>query len=101
MGTFIADLVLQLLSFIVEAERNNIKMRQREGISATKLKGVKFGRPPKPLPEEFQSLYELWNEGGITKSEAVKKCGMPLSTFWYEKSTISPESYDICVASTL
>ncbi len=84
MGTFIADLVLQLLSFIAETERNNIKSRQREGIAAAKLKGVKFGRPPKPLPDEFESIYELWKEGNITKSEAAVKCDMPLSTFCYK-----------------
>ena len=58
LGTFISDLVLQLLSFVAENERTHIKQRQAEGIAAAKAKGVRFGRPPKPLPENFHSVYQ-------------------------------------------
>ena len=83
LGTFISDLVLQLLSFVAENERTNIKQRQAEGIAAAKAKGVRFGRPPKPLPENFHSVYQQWKQGAITGTAAAKECGMPLSTFRY------------------
>ena len=83
LGTFISDLVLQLLSFVAENERTNIKQRQAEGIAATKAKGIRFGRPPKPLPESFHSVYQQWKQGAITGTAAAKECGMPLSTFRY------------------
>ena len=83
LGTFISDLVLQLLSFVAENERTNIKQRQAEGIAAAKAKGVRFGRPPKPLPENFHSVYQQWKQGTITGTAAAKECGMPLSTFRY------------------
>lgn len=83
LGTFISDLVLQLLSFVAENERNNIKQRQAEGIAAAKEKGIRFGRPPKPLPENFHSVYQQWKQGAITGTAAAKECGMPLSTFRY------------------
>ena len=60
MGTFIADLVLQILSFVAQSERDNIKKRQQEGIAAAKAKGVKFGRPPRPLPENFHEVHQAW-----------------------------------------
>lgn len=83
LGTFISDLVLQLLSFVSENERTNIKQRQAEGIAAAKAKGIRFGRPPKPLPENFHSVYQQWKQGSITGTAAAKECGMPLSTFRY------------------
>lgn len=83
LGTFISDLVLQLLSFVAENERTNIKQRQAEGIAAAKAKGVRFGRPPKPLPENFHSAYQRWKQGEITGTAAARECGMPLSTFRY------------------
>lgn len=83
LGTFISDLVLQLLSFVAENERTNIKQRQAEGIAAAKAKGVRFGRPPKPLPENSHSVYQQWKQGSITGTAAAKECGMPLSTFRY------------------
>ena len=60
MGTFLSDIVLQVLSFVAENERINIRQRQAEGIAAAKARGVKFGRPPKPLPENFNQLYQQW-----------------------------------------
>lgn len=81
MGTFIADLVLQILSFVAQNERENIRQRQAEGIAAAKARGVRFGRPPKHLPECFKENYQRWKNGEITGAAAAKACGMPLSTF--------------------
>lgn len=83
MGTFIADLVLQILSFVAQSERENIRKRQAQGIAAAKARGVRFGRPPKPLPENYHSAYQRWKSGKITGTAAAKECGMPLSTFRY------------------
>ena len=83
MGTFIADLVLQILSFVAQSERENIRKRQEQGIAAAKARGVRFGRPPKPLPESYHSAYQRWMAGAITGSAAARECGMPLSTFRY------------------
>lgn len=84
MGTFLSDIVLQVLSFVAENERTNIKLRQAEGIAAAKARGVKFGRPPKPLPDNFCRVYERWKKGLITGIKAARMCNMPLSTFRYK-----------------
>ena len=81
MGTFLSDIVLQVLSFVAENERTNIRQRQAEGIAAAKAKGVRFGRTPKPLPDNFEEVYRQWNHGDITGAAAARACGMPLSTF--------------------
>ena len=83
MGTFLSDIVLQVLSFVAENERINIRQRQAEGIAAAKARGVKFGGPPKPLPEGFHDAYQRWKRGEITGTAAAKECGMPLATFRY------------------
>ena len=83
MGTFLSDIVLQVLSFVAENERINIRQRQAEGIAAAKAKGIRFGRIPRPLPENFHAVYQRWKDGEITGTEAAKECGMPLSTFRY------------------
>lgn len=83
MGTFLSDIVLQVLSFVAENERTNIRQRQAEGIAAAKARGVKFGRPPKPLPEGFHDAYQRWKRGEITGTAAANSCGMPLATFRY------------------
>jgi DNA invertase Pin-like site-specific DNA recombinase len=83
MGTFLSDIVLQVLSFAAENERTNIRQRQAEGIAAAKARGMKFGRPPKPLPENYHSAYQRWKAGAITGTAAAKECRMPLSTFRY------------------
>lgn len=83
MGTFLSDIVLQVLSFVAENERTNIRQRQAEGIAAAKARGVKFGRPPKPLPEGFHDAYQRWKRGEITGTAAAMECGMPLATFRY------------------
>ena len=89
MGAFLSDIVLQVLSFVAENERNNIRQRQAEGIAAAKAKGVRCGRPPRPLPENFHSTYQRWKAGKITGTAAAKECGMPLATFRYRA-----ESYE-------
>lgn len=81
LGTFIADLVLQVLSFVAENERENIRQRQAEGIAAAKRKGVRFGRPQKPLPENFEEVQGRWQRGELTCREAAKLCNMPYGSF--------------------
>lgn len=83
MGTFLSDIVLQVLSFVAENERSNIRQRQAEGIAAAKARGVRFGRPPRPLPPEFHCAYRMWKEGRIICAEAARRCRMPLSSFRY------------------
>lgn len=83
MGTFLSDIVLQVLPFVAENERTTIKQRQAEGIAAAKAKGIRFGRPPKPLPANFHLVYQQWKAGKITGMAAAKACGMPMSTFRY------------------
>ena len=83
MGTFLSDIVLQVLSFVAENERVNIRQRQAEGIAAAKMRGVRFGRPPCPLPTNFYSVYQRWKAKKITGTAAAKECGMALSTFRY------------------
>lgn len=82
MGTFIADLVLQILSFVAENERVNIKKRQAEGIAAAKLKGVRFGRPEIPPPDNFAEIVAEWEAKKITFAEAIRQCGMSEATFY-------------------
>ena len=82
MGTFIADLVLQILSFVAQNERENIKKRQAEGIAAAKARGVKFGRPPAVLPENFHAVHKKWRDKKITLRQAAEACGMPEGTFY-------------------
>ena len=83
LGTFISDLVLQLLSFVAENERTNIRQRQREGIEAARARGVRFGRPPMPLPENFHPVYQKWKHGEITAADAARECRMPRTSFYY------------------
>ena len=87
MGTFLADIVLSVLSYVAENERVNIRQRQAEGIAAAKARGVRFGRKPKPLPDNFMEVYQLWENKNITVSEAAKLCNMPQTTF-YERAQI-------------
>lgn len=82
MGTFIADLVLQILSFVAESERENIRQRQAEGIAAAKARGVRFGRPEQKLPEEFAELCRAWQAKEISLRDAASACGLPKSTFY-------------------
>lgn len=81
LGTFIADLILTLLSYLAENERTTIRKRQEEGIAAARIRGVRFGRPTLPFPDNFAEVYKEWREGNITQGDAAKKCGLPRSTF--------------------
>ena len=92
LGTFISDVVLALLSYVAENERTNIKQRQAEGIAAAKARGVKFGRPPLPIPQNFYQMHKDWRAAKITIEEAAKACNMCPKTFYskavkYEKSS--------------
>ena len=92
MDTFIADLVLQILSFVAQSERESIKKRQAEGIAAAKARGVKFGRPPRPLPDNFYDVHKAWRDKKMTLKEAAEACDLPVGTFYgksiqFEKST--------------
>ena len=87
MGTFLSDIVLQVLSFVAENERSTIRQRQKEGIEAARQKGVRFGRPKKPLPDNFGQIYKLWLSGELSSREAAKRCGMPLSSFYRKGKT--------------
>ena len=82
LGTFIADLVLQLLSFVAENERMNIRQRQAEGIAAAKKRGVKFGRPPIPKPDNFDEMYKLWKDKKISAQAAADRCGISIWAFY-------------------
>ena len=92
MGTFLSDIVLQVLSFVAENERTNIRQRQAEGIAAAKARGVKFGRPPRPLPDNFYKAHKAWRDKKMTLKEAAEACNLPVGTFYgkairFEKST--------------
>ena len=82
MGTFIADLVLQILSFVAQSERENIRKRQAEGIAAAKAKGVKFGRPEKEVPDDFGKIVRSWEQKKLPFEEVLMKCGMSEATFY-------------------
>lgn len=82
MRTFIADLVLQILSFVAQNERENIHKRQAEGIEAAKARGVKFGRPEKAVPEDFAHLVQAWKNNKLPLEEVLKRCNMSESTFY-------------------
>lgn len=82
MGTFIADLVLQILSFVAQNERETIRKRQAQGIAAAKAKGVRFGRPEVPIPEDFAKIVDEWQHGKIPIQEALQQSQMSQSTFY-------------------
>lgn len=82
LGTFIADLVLQILSFVAESHRLAIKASQAQGIAAAKSRGVKFGRPEKPIPKDFDTIIKSWERGELRIEEIVKMCGFSEATFY-------------------
>ena len=88
MGTFLSDIVL---SFVAENERTNIRQRQAKGIAAAKARGVKFGRPPRPLPDNFYEVHKAWRAKQLTLNQAAQACGLPAGTF-YSKAIIFEKS---------
>ena len=82
IGTFIADLVLQILSFVAHSERENIRKRQAEGIAAAKNRGVKFGRQERPLQDNFNQVHQDWRNKKMTLQQAANACEMPVGTFY-------------------
>lgn len=80
-GTFVADLVLQILSYVAQTERENIRQRQQEGIAAARLRGVRFGRPRKQVPAEFEWVRQQWEQGRITSRQAARQLGVAQDTF--------------------
>jgi len=92
IGTLIADIVLQVLSFVAQKERENIRQRQAEGIAAAKARGVRFGRLPAQLPEDFDMLVRLWKDKELTTTEAAQLCGMARSSFRYRAAKIKADT---------
>ena len=88
IGTFIADIVLQILSFVAQTERENIKNRQAQGIAAAKARGVKFGKPRKSLPDDFISLVDKWESGIITTLEILQRCHISEATFYRRRKEL-------------
>ena len=82
LGTFIADIVLQILSFVAQTERENIKCRQAQGIAAAKAKGVQFGRPKKELPDNFEDIVDRWQAKCISTEEVLRICDFSEATFY-------------------
>ena len=93
VGTFLSDIVLQVLSFVAENERINIRQRQAEGIAAAKARGVRFGRPPVPLPNNFHDVYQRWRAKKINVNQAAVECGMPRSSFHYKAQIYKKTAY--------
>ena len=88
LGTFISDLVLQVMSFSAELERENILQRQAEGIAAAKGKGVAFGREPLPLPDNFESIYRRWRKRELSNEQAAALCGFSVRTLYTKTSRL-------------
>jgi Site-specific recombinases, DNA invertase Pin homologs len=100
LGTLIADLVLALLSYVSENERCNIRIRQREGIEAAKMRGVRFGRPRKPVPENFEQIYDRWLSREISAKEAARQCNLTTDTF-YRRARRHREEGCVCVEKAI
>ena len=92
-GTLISDLVLQILSYVAENEYRNIKQRQKEGIIAAKLNGVKFGRPRIELPESFYAAADKWKQGELTIEQAAREAGVSSSTFYRRVKDIKTSTF--------
>ena len=82
VGDLVVNLVLQILSWLAEQERTNIKQRQKEGIASAKSRGVKFGRPPIQKPKDFEKVYHQWKNGEITATKAMQLLGLKRNTFY-------------------
>ncbi|MDR0883741.1 MAG: recombinase family protein, partial [Oscillospiraceae bacterium] len=88
LGTFIADLVLQILSFVAQLERENLLLRQAEGIAAAKAKGVKFGRPQVTEPADFADIFTRWRDGEFSYEQAAALCGFSVRTLYRKKEQL-------------
>ena len=82
LGTFVADLTLQVMSFVAQMERESIHQRQAEGIAAAKARGVRFGKTPKPLPDNFEELFVLWRQKKLSNQELARLCGLDISVIY-------------------
>ena len=94
LGTFLSDIVLQVLSFVAENERANIRSRQREGIEAARERGVRFGRPVLPMPEDFEEIIRALRKGEITAAEAARRCGFSRATLYSRIAKLENGSRD-------
>ena len=94
LGTFLSDIVLQVLSFVAENERDNIRSRQREGIEAARERGVRFGRPVLPMPEDFEEIIRALRKGEITAAEAARRCGFSRATLYSRIAKLENGSRD-------
>ena len=101
LGTFIADLVLQVLSFVAHSERENIRKRQAEGIAAARRRGIHLGRRTEPLPEGFHQLAHGWLSNTMSLSEAARQCKMPRSTFRYQAEKLRVDEHKLAKKCTL
>ena len=95
MGTFLSDIVLQVLSFVAENERSNIKQRQAEGIAAAKARGVQFGRPKIEMPDNFMQLVSQWENKKIRLSYVLEVCRISKSTF-YRRLNQCRQNDEVC-----
>ena len=95
MGTFIADLVLQILSFVAYSERESIRKRQAEGIAAARARGVRFGRPEKEPPENFEALVKRWECKKMTILELLEQTGMKKATFYNRLRELRAERSEV------
>lgn len=94
-GVFIADMVLQLLSYVAETERENIRRRQAEGIAAAQARGVRFGRPPNPTPDNFEQMRLAWKNNELSLRQAATGCDMPVGTFYSKIKSLEREDGEI------
>lgn len=90
LGTFISDIVLQILSFVAESERDNIRKRQAQGILAAKAKGVRFGRPEAAVPKNFTNLVTQWRQNQLPMKDLLKKCQISRATFYRRLRELDP-----------
>lgn len=96
IGTFLSDIVLQILSFVAENERKNVRERQREGMEAAKKRGIRFGRPVKPLPDSFEPTYNRWLSKEISGLETARQCNMPSSSFYRKARNMENQLMSEC-----
>lgn len=94
LGTFISDIVLALLSYVAENESTNIRQRQAEGIAAAKARGVRFGRPPVPTPDNFPEVCRQWREKKLGLKQAAEACSLAESTFYDKARKVEQNDYN-------